>query len=121
MTTRYDELLKQVQKFHVEHPEVWTLFSKFTLDRIQAGFLHYSVNGIFERIRWETAEAKGEPFKLNNNFRPFYARKFMNAHPQHQGFFRTREQISKAKPPVKRAPLTPEYFDHSTSAGIQGG
>ena len=45
---------------------------------------------IFNAIRWETdINATGE-FKINNNAKPFYARKFMKEHPQYNGFFRKR-------------------------------
>ena len=110
MSTRYDELRAEVKKFSAAHPEVWRLFSKFTFDRIGLGFKNYSANAIFERIRWETDQAQGTEFKLNNNYRPFYARAFMTQYPEHDGFFRTRKQISKAAPAVRRPPLGPKFF-----------
>ncbi len=94
---RYEEMRMQVTAFHEQHPDVWDLFTQFTFDRIHRGFRHYSVNAIFERIRWEVDNAGGDgkaQFKLNNNYRAFYARRFMKMHPQHEGFFRTREQTS---------------------------
>lgn len=112
--TRYEEMREQAIEFHREHPVVWQYFCRFARDRIQRGFKHYSVNGIFERIRWETAEARDgdeTKFKLNNNHRPFYARAFMAKHPEHEGFFRTRLQTSRVEPAVERPPLTPFDFD----------
>jgi hypothetical protein len=50
-------------------------------------------------------------FKLNNNYHAFYARSFMEIYPEHDGFFRTRRQISEEQPPVGMPELTPEYFD----------
>ena len=95
---RLEELRIQCLTFHNEHPEVWDAFIRLTFDRINHGYKHYSVNGIFEQIRWELGSVGGdgeEQFKLNNNYRPFYARAFMQNYPEHDGFFRIREQISK--------------------------
>ena len=111
---RHEEMRQQVIAFHEENPEVMRLFSMFTFDRINKGFKHYSVNGIFERIRWETAQASNKDesnFKLNNNYRPFYARAWMKMHPEHDGFFRTRKQTSRDDYATHERPLTPEFFD----------
>ena len=51
--TRKDEMREQVTAFHEQHPEVWDLFVRFSFDVIKRGFSNYSVNAIFERIRWE--------------------------------------------------------------------
>ena len=111
--TRYDQMREQCNEFHEQHPEVWDMFVKFTFDRINRGFTNYSVNGIFERIRWETAEAdvSGNKFKLNNNYRPFYARRFMKMYPSHDGFFRTRKQTSKHDDASPYSELGPEDFE----------
>jgi hypothetical protein len=110
--TRHDELKLQVTTFHKEHPKVWELFCRFTHELIGRGFQHYSAKGVFERIRWETAEAKtGETsFKLNNNYSAFYARRFMATYPDRDGFFRTREQISKGSSATHLPPLTPQDY-----------
>lgn len=111
--TRYEELREDVLRFHGQHPKVWVLFKKFTLERVSRGFQHYSVNAIFERIRWETDQAIVDgksTFKLNNNYRPFYARAFMRKHPEHEGFFRTRHQLSHDTEAVGLPPLTPLDF-----------
>jgi hypothetical protein len=115
MDTRFDEMQAACQHFHNEHPEVWEYFVKFTLERIRRGFKHYSSNAIFERIRWElgdVGEDGVEQFKLNNNYRPFYARRFMRVYPQYDGFFRTRVQKSEKMPAICRPELTPQDFDY---------
>jgi len=114
MKSRHQEIREQAQAFHRAHPRVWRLFQRFTLDRISRGFEHYSVNAIFERIRWETDQAPGaseQQFKLNNNYRPFYARGFMLKYPEHDGFFRTRRQTSKNCPATGLDELKPMDFD----------
>jgi hypothetical protein len=96
--TRRQQLLEQFKRFNKEHPEVWKLFVRFTKDRIAQGFEHYSSDAICHRVRWETDQPtydKDKEFKLNNNFTAFYARRFHRRYPEHDGFFRTRRQISK--------------------------
>ena len=114
MGTRHDELKDAVTAFHKAHPQVWILFDRFTRDRIKRGFKHYSAKAIFERVRWETDQAitADEDFKLNNNFPAFYARRWMKMNPEHDGFFRTRKQISKQAEAANLPELTPGYFDH---------
>ncbi len=111
--SRYEELRDAVTQFHQTHPKVWDLFDHFTRDRISRGFEHYSVNAIFERIRWETDQARtGEhEFKLNNNYRAFYSRRWMKMNPEYDGFFRTRVQVSKEESPVNRPELGPGDFE----------
>jgi len=104
---------EQVSAFHADHPEVWDLFVRFTMDRINKGFTNYSAKAIFERIRWEVdsvgADGKLE-FKLNNNWPSFYARRFMRMYPQHDGFFRTRRQTSQEDYATNMSPLTPRDY-----------
>lgn len=118
MKSRHEEMREQVQAFHAAHPEVWRLFVRFTRQMIDRGFQHYSVNAIFERIRWEK-DAGGDgvtSFKLNNNYRAFYARAFMKRYPEHAGFFRTREQISRGDQATDLPELTPDDYPQDSAA-----
>lgn len=86
------DLQKKWKQFHQDNPEVWRLFVRFTFDAINAGYNHYSVASVIERIRWHTAiDTKGDTFKINNNWKAYYARYFHEQFPKHDGFFRTRE------------------------------
>ncbi len=79
-------------EFHKKNPRVYDLFERFTLAVINRGFQHYSAKAIFERIRWHTdVETSDAKFKLQNNHTAYYSRYFMHRHPDHDGFFRTRE------------------------------
>lgn len=77
---------------HAANPEMWTLFVRFSFEKIGRGFAHYGARDIIHRIRWETdASESGEAgFKVNNIWSPWYARLFHRTYPQHAGFFRTR-------------------------------
>ncbi len=91
-----DRLKKQFWEFHKKNPQVYRLLEKFTFDVIKRGFKNYSINAIFERIRWHTdIETVGSSFKLSNNHRAYYARYFMHLHPEYQGFFRTKESANE--------------------------
>lgn len=77
--------------FDAQYPEVWALFQMFTLGLISSGRKHHSSDAVLHRVRWETAAGnKGTDFKINNNWSPYYARKFHATFPHHVGFFRTR-------------------------------
>ncbi len=111
--TRNDEMLEAARKYHKENPKVWVLFVKFTFELIKRGFKHYSASGIFMQIRChtDTPDVNGRSaFKVNKNHDAFYSRGFMKQYPEHKGFFRTREQISKDEPPTNMPELKPRHF-----------
>ena len=87
-----NSLEKKFNKFDAENPHVWRMFLQFADQVRLTGRLVYSVNAIFEKIRWHTdIETKSDTdFKLSNNHRAYYARKYMNSHPNRAGFFNTK-------------------------------
>ena len=110
-----EEMREQVIVYHKEHPEVWDWFSKFTFDRIEMGYSNYSVNAIFERIRWELGDVGGDgkqTFKIGNNHRAFYARRFHKMYPKHDGFFRTRRQKSQEQQATNLPETSPRDLDY---------
>lgn len=109
MKTRYEEMREQVKAYHEKHPEVWQLFTDFAFQMINRGYKHYSAKAVFERIRWEK-DAGGDgvtQFKVGNNHPAFYARAFMKKYPQHNGFFRLREQTSHKRNATNMQDVTP--------------
>lgn len=116
--TRHSEMERQWREFDSAHPEIWNLFKKFTFQKLRQGFNHYGARDILHRIRWETDKAQevdDHSFKINNNLSPFYSRRFMEQYPQHDGFFRTRFQISRLGPATGLPPLGPKDFDGGES------
>ena len=112
--SRMEQMREQCEAFHVEHPEVWDLFVRFSLEMIERGYSNYSAQSVIERIRWEK-DAGGDgmtAFKINNNFTAFYSRRFMRMHPQYEGFFRTRHQISEDSGAVNLPQLTPTDYEY---------
>lgn len=90
-----DETYLQMKfmEYHNDHPEVYELLKKYVLMAKAANRETYSINGLFERIRWhvnvDTRDEDG--FKMNNNYRSRYARMLMKDNPEFVGFFEIRE------------------------------
>lgn len=96
MKTRADQIFEAFKKFHTANPKIWELFVQFTMQSVLRGRTHYSVDAVFERIRWYVdVETVGDAVKLNNNFRAYYARMFHAKYPEYAGFFRTRIRVSE--------------------------
>lgn len=93
----HPSLREKFERYDRENPQVWRMFCRFTHEAINAGRARFSAKMVFERLRWyTTVETRGDDgFKLNNNYHAFYARKFMEHHPQHDGLFETRKQKSE--------------------------
>lgn len=78
-------------QWHLQNPDVYRLFEAFAFEAIDRGHRKLSAWLVVNRIRWETAVVtSGDDFKISNDFIAFYARHFMEQHPEHQGFFRTK-------------------------------
>jgi hypothetical protein len=112
--TRQEQIEDQAKAFIIKHPRAWDLFVTFTLGAINKGFKTYSAYAICERMRWEMSfnQATPEEFKLNNNYRPYFARWFMEQYPEHEGFFRVRKLISEDEEPVTMPELAPIDFPY---------
>lgn len=84
---------ERFELFDRENPNIYLLFVRFSRQAKASGRKRYSINAIFERVRWhvniETASA--DDFKLNNDFRSRYARLIMEREPELIDFFEIRE------------------------------
>lgn len=81
--------------FDKANPRVWEMFVEFAVQAINAGRTVLSASLITERVRWETwITTSGDDFKINNNYRAFYARKFMKQFPIYGDCFRTRKSVA---------------------------
>ncbi len=77
--------------FHAKNPEVYDLFKRFAFEAINKGHVRLSSEMIINRIRWETSVVTTDKdYKINNDYKPFYARLFMEEHPTYNNFFNTR-------------------------------
>lgn len=87
--------------FHEANPEVYVLFDIFAQQIVKSGKKRYGIASITERIRWhKNIETTGDTWKINNNFRAYYARLWMRRNPQHGRVFEIRAlhagQVSEA-------------------------
>lgn len=85
------------REYHDANPQVYEALKKFAFEAKQAGRSRMSIHMLCERLRWYTAiEVRGDEFKVNNNWRPFYSRLLMEQEPELRGFFETRKAKADA-------------------------
>lgn len=79
-------------KFHAEHPEVYAKLVDLARQwKHRRGRERISIGVLWEVTRWETALGDPEAdYRLNNNYRPRYARLIMEQEPDLAGLFETR-------------------------------
>ena len=91
-------LAKRFVAHHMAHPEVWEAYELLALAAISSGRENFGIGALTEILRWDKAEEiVGEPssgYKLQDNFRAFYARLFAHSHPEHAEMFRYKESAA---------------------------
>ncbi len=88
----YDGTLSErFDAFHRANPAVYASLKQIALDLVRRGIKRSSIAFCFERLRWLYAiQTSGDVFKLNNNYKPYYARLLMESVPELVGFFELR-------------------------------
>ena len=78
--------------YDLQNPHIYELFVYFALEAAEKTD-HYSAKFIMYRVRWETMAKDDQPdeFKVNDGWISHYARKFIDDHPELDGFFEFRE------------------------------
>jgi len=91
---KHSVLEKQFLAFHSENLQVYDKLVELAFILKDRGHRKIGIAMLFEQLRWlyamETTDMGG--FKLNNNYRAFYARMLMERNPALNGFFEIREQ-----------------------------
>ena len=77
-------------RFHELNPHVLQLLVRKAERKKRAGMRRVSMKGIFEQLREEWFETRGEPFKLNNTYTAFYARMISERRPDLAPLFELR-------------------------------
>ena len=87
------DLHAEFDKFDSENPRIWELFERFTERAIARGFKNLSADMVVHRIRWEVyvETVSADDYKINNNHVAYYARKWLEKHPEHAKFFELRK------------------------------
>ena len=78
-------------KYHQENPQIYEAFKRVTFEAIKLGHTRFSAEFVFNVIRWKTDVTADDDFKVNNNYKPFYSRMFMNEFPEFKGIFNLRK------------------------------
>lgn len=82
-------------EFHAANPDILKEIIEAAHRLQDAGLKSSGIDLIYGRMRWRAAiRTHGDTFKLNNNFRAFYARLAMHRDPALAEFFDLREQLS---------------------------
>lgn len=79
-------------EFHAENPHVYHVLVNLARGwMVKTGSDKVGIGALYERARWEIAmSTNNADFKLNNNFRAFYARLIMANEPDLAGVFDLR-------------------------------
>lgn len=85
--------------FHALNPHVLDALVRLCLDVWQRGRKRWSINGAFEVLRWSSLRTQGDDFRLNNNFRAYYARLIPAVEPRLDGFFAVRASAADSVDP----------------------
>ena len=80
------------QNFDRENPHVYEMFKKLSLDMFAKGHSRAGSKMLIEVIRWQTmTKTTDKDYKINNNYAPYLARKFVREFPQHLDKFNFRQ------------------------------
>lgn len=79
-------------RFHAENPDVYRELVVLARRAVAAGQTKLGIGMLFEVLRWERSlRTGGDEFRLNNNYRSYYARLIMLREPDLAGIFETRK------------------------------
>jgi hypothetical protein len=85
---------RNFREFHATNPEVFRRLVSLTFELKHRGHQKVGIGMLFEVLRWqhmmETVDRHSD-FKLNNNYRAYYARLIMENYPTLDGIFEIRE------------------------------
>lgn len=112
-SNRAEEIDERALRFIAEHPEVEQQFERVTLGLIAQGIKRQGPQYVAAKLRYETPVGgdSATGFKINNDHMPLLVRRFQEKFPQHAAFFKPRRRMSESRPPIKRNPLTPDFFE----------
>ena len=87
------KLQSQWEACKEKNPWLLPKLAEMAREMKRCGHCNYSINGLFEALRWETRYSTGDlNLKVNNNHRAFAARDLMDQYPDLEDFFRLRVQ-----------------------------
>jgi hypothetical protein len=79
-------------KFNDENPHIFKAFEEQAMRAINKGREKISAKLIINWIRWhEFLESTDKNFKINDAYQSYYARHFIEKHPEHKDVFEFRK------------------------------
>ena len=82
---------KGFERFHENNPHVYKAFEQQALKAIGRGRKKLSAKLIINWIRWnEFLRTSDQNFRINDAYQAYYARHFLECHPEHDGIFELR-------------------------------
>ncbi|MGD3109524.1 hypothetical protein [Streptomyces sp. YGL11-2] len=86
---------ERFEAFHQLNPWILEHLEALTADCVERGLRRIGIGMLFEVMRWQYGRAtRGEPWKLNNDFRSRYARRLIELHPEWSPLFETRKILT---------------------------
>ena len=87
----HDRIYEAYLEWDAANPHFYPLFVEAAAALAFAGRRRIGASLVFEHLRYNSLlQTSGEAFKLNNNYRAIYARRFMEEFPQFGELFATR-------------------------------
>jgi hypothetical protein len=87
-------------KFNKDNPHIYEAFEKQALAAIAKGRKKLSAKLIINWIRWnEFLKSTDVSFRTNDAYQSYYARHFIEKHPQHEGIFELRKLRNEEEGP----------------------
>ena len=90
--TSKKELYEKFVAYHANNPQIWEAFEEKALQAAKTRD-RFGARTIMEIIRWETAVRGEGRWKVHHGMAPYYARFFMQEHPEHGQFFSTKKGL----------------------------
>lgn len=85
-----EPLAVKAERYINENRKVYQMFCHFTWEAVMAGKTRIGARMVWERMRWESEVRGNDDYKLNNNYVPFFARRFQSDYPEAGTIFNTR-------------------------------
>lgn len=89
--TEDESTAEKFEQFHADNPVVYATLCSLAREWVARTGRPAGIGQLTERCRWEIAMRTNDPqFKINNNYRPYYARLIMISEPDLTGIFELR-------------------------------
>lgn len=85
---------QRAAEFHVENPDVYRLLVHYARQAQGYGRTRIGIELLWNRMRWDymVTTQHGDDFKLNQNYKAWYARRIMEREPDLKGIFEIRSR-----------------------------